>query len=168
MKPFTFVLIPGAGGDAWYWHLMAPVLHKARLLVAQSLAGFTAPMVYNEVGAAMLVLVSAMIPKPGETLSEWWRNTRHAEAKQTPFDLEDFFHDVPPAVKDAAFARGEPKQSEAIFRSPCAITAWPPVPTRVWRGATMDVDEMAGGHLVAFSQPAELAARLNAYLSALR
>lgn len=223
MTQFTFVLIPGAGGDAWYWHLVGPVLHEAGhhavavalpaaddraglaeyaaatvraigdhdpervVLVAQSLAGFTAPMVYDEVGAAMLVLVNAMIPKPGETPGEWWANTRHAEAKTTPFDpLEDFFHDVPPAVREAAIARGAPKQSEAIFRSPCAITAWPPVPTRVLAGRDdrffpiafqrrvarerlgRDVDEMAGGHLMAFSQPAELAARLNGYLLELR
>src|SRR3954447_16175527 len=25
----TFVLIPGAGGQAWYWHLVVPRLHEA-------------------------------------------------------------------------------------------------------------------------------------------
>lgn len=223
MKRFTFVLIPGAGGDAWYWHLVAPKLHDAGhdaiavalpaaddsaglpeyataavqainahdparvVLVAQSMAGFTAPMVYEQTGGGLLVLVNAMIPKPGETPGEWWNNTRHAEAKPTPFDpLEDLFHDVPTAVKDAAFARGEPKQSGTVFRSRCAISAWPPVPTRVLAGRDdrffpiafqravarerlgLEVDEMPGGHLVALSQPAELAARLIAYLSALR
>ena len=221
VERFAFVLIPGAGGEAWYWHLVAPMLQaaghdavavalpavddRARLpeyaaavvqaigdrdparivLVAQSMAGFTAPMVYERAGAALLVLVNAMIPKPGETPGEWWKNTRHAEAKRTPFDpLEDLFHDVPPAVTDAAFARGEPRQSEAIFQSPCAISAWPAVPTRVLAGRDdrffpiafqrrvarerlrLGVDEMPGGHLVAFSQPAELAARLIAYLPA--
>jgi pimeloyl-ACP methyl ester carboxylesterase len=24
--PATYVLLPGAGGDAWYWHLVAPLL----------------------------------------------------------------------------------------------------------------------------------------------
>ena len=222
MERFTFVLIPGAGGDAWYWHLVAPMLHDAGhdaiavalpaadegaglteytaavvhaigkrdptqvVLVAQSLAGFTAPMAYERAGGALLVLVNAMIPKPGETPGEWWNNTRHAEAKRTPFDpLEDFFHDVPPRVKDAAFARGEPSQSGTVFRSPCAVNAWPPVPTRVLAGRDdrffpiafqrtvarerlgLEVDEIPGGHLVAFSQPAELTARLIAYLSTL-
>jgi pimeloyl-ACP methyl ester carboxylesterase len=220
---FTFVLIPGAGGDAWYWHLVLPKLQDAGhdavavslpaadegaglaeyasatiravgnhdparvVLVAQSLAGFTAPMVCDRVGGASIVLVNAMIPKPGETPGEWWQNTRHAEAKRTPFDpLEDFFHDVPPPLKDAAFARGEPRQSGAVFQSRCAITAWPSVPTRVLVGRDdrffpiafqravarerlgLEVDAMPGGHLVAFSQPTELAARLIAYLSALR
>jgi pimeloyl-ACP methyl ester carboxylesterase len=222
VERFTFVLIPGAGGDAWYWHLVAPLLHDAGhdvvavalpaaddraglteyagatihamgkrdltrvVLVAQSLAGFTAPMVYERAGGALIVLLNAMIPKPGETPGEWWTNTRHTEAKRTPFDpLADFFHDVPPPVKDAAFARGEPRQSGAVFRSPCAITAWPQVPTRVLAGRDdrffpiafqrtvaqerlgLKIDEMPGGHLVAFSQPAELTARLIAYLSTL-
>jgi hypothetical protein len=28
MPSFTFVLIPGAGGSAWYWHLVAPKLEE--------------------------------------------------------------------------------------------------------------------------------------------
>src|ERR1700743_2862555 len=28
-KPPTFVLIPGAGGAAWYWHRVAPLLQEA-------------------------------------------------------------------------------------------------------------------------------------------
>ncbi|MBO0851402.1 MAG: alpha/beta fold hydrolase, partial [Pseudonocardia sp.] len=75
----TYVLIPGAGGDAWYWHRVAPLLRERGheviavdlpaddrsaglaeyadvvlgaigdrdelVLVAQSMAGFTAPLV---------------------------------------------------------------------------------------------------------------------------
>ena len=26
MPKVTFILIPGAGGDPWYWHLLAPKL----------------------------------------------------------------------------------------------------------------------------------------------
>ena len=87
----TFVLIPGAGGSAWYWHLVAPLLqlsgHEAVLvslpaaddaaglpeyaaavvraignrdprrvvLVAQSMAGFTAPLVCQQVPVALMV-----------------------------------------------------------------------------------------------------------------
>jgi hypothetical protein len=25
----TYVLIPGAGGEAWYWHLVVPLLEAA-------------------------------------------------------------------------------------------------------------------------------------------
>ena len=85
MESFTFVLIPGAGGSAWYWHLVAPMLQerghevvpvelpaaddhaglpeyaanivraigdrdaKHLILVAQSLAGFTVPLVCQKV-----------------------------------------------------------------------------------------------------------------------
>ena len=52
------------------------------VLVAQSLAGFIAPLVCEQVPVASLVLVNAMIPKPGERPGEWWTNTRHDEAKR--------------------------------------------------------------------------------------
>ena len=228
---FTFVLVPGAGGSAWYWHLVAPLLkqrgHEAVavelpaaddqaglshyaaavvraignrdparvVLVAQSLAGFTAPLVCEDVGVALLVLVNAMIPKPGETPGEWWRNTGHAMAKRqqnlrdgrkedAPFDpLIDFFHDVPQPVIDDAWAQGEPRQSDNVFGSPCIFKAWPAIPTRVLVGSAdrflpavfqrrvarerlgLAADEMPGGHLVALSQPAELSARLIGYVA---
>jgi pimeloyl-ACP methyl ester carboxylesterase len=227
----TFVLIPGAGGSAWYWHLVVPILerrgHEAIavalpaaddaaglpeyaaavvraigdrdprrvVLVAQSLAGFTAPLVCHQVPVAALVLVNAMIPKPGETPGEWWRSTRHGEAKRrqnlrdgregdAPFDpLVDFFHDVPQPVIDEAWAQGEPRQSATVFASPCAFTRWPAVPTSILIGRDdrffpaafqqrvarerlgLAADEMPGGHLVALSQPEELTARLVGYLS---
>ena len=41
------------------------------VLVAQSLAGFVAPLVCKQVPVALLVLVNAMIPKPGESPGEW-------------------------------------------------------------------------------------------------
>lgn len=225
----TFILIPGAGGSAWYWHLVVPRLeqrgHEAvpvslpaaddaaglpeyadavvraigdrepqhLVIVAQSLGGFTAPLVCQQVPVALLVLVNAMIPKPGETPGAWWSNTCHDEAKgqqnqrdgrpaDAPFDpLVDFFHDVPQPVVDEAWAQGEPRQSDAVFSSPCTFTSWPTVPTRVLVGRGdrffpaefqrrvardrlgISADEMPGGHLMALSQPDELTARLAAY-----
>ena len=118
MRSVSFVLVPGAGGDAWYWHLVAPELqargHEAIpvdlpaaddraglsqyasavvraiggrdptrvAVVAQSLGGFTAPLVCSKIPVALLVLVNAMIPKPGETPGQWWENTGHSEAKR--------------------------------------------------------------------------------------
>jgi pimeloyl-ACP methyl ester carboxylesterase len=229
MQSVTFILVPGAGGSAWYWHLVAAKLsqlgHEAvsvalpaadddaglaeyaaavvsaigkrephrLVLVAQSLGGFVAPLVCHQVPVALLVLVNAMIPAPGETPGEWWENTGHAEAKRrrnqrdgrepdAPFDpLLDFFHDVPQPVTDAAMAQGEPRQSDTIFTSRCDFGRWPDVPTRVLVGRDdrflpaelqrrvarerlgITADEMPGGHLVALSQPDELTARLLAY-----
>jgi pimeloyl-ACP methyl ester carboxylesterase len=234
MPSVTFILIPGAGGSAWYWHLVAPKLqqrgHEAVpvslpaadntaglseyaaavvraignreprrvVLVAQSLAGFTAPLVCKQVPVALLVLVNAMIPKPGESPGEWWTNTRHDEAKRqqnrrdgrpadAPFDpLIDFFHDVPQPVIDEAWAQGEPRQSDTVFASPCTFESWPAVPTRVLiahddrffpadfqrrvarERLDISADEMPGGHLVALSQPEELTARLEAYATDVR
>src|SRR5262245_58027603 len=182
MPSITFILIPGAGGSAWYWHLVAPKLrrrgHEAVpvslpaaddtaglpeyasavvraigdrepqrvVLVAQSLAGFTAPLVCERVPVALLVLVNAMIPKPGERPGEWWINTRYDAAKHeqnrrdgrtadAPFDpLIDFFHDVPQPVINETWAHGEPRQSDTVFASPCTFTRWPAVPTRALIG----------------------------------
>jgi len=234
IQSFSFILIPGAGGSSWYWHLVVPKLrecgHEAVpvelpaaddraglpqyadtvvraianrdprhvVLVAQSLAGFTLPPVCRVVPVAMLVLVNAMIPKPGETPGEWWGNTGHAEAKRhqnvrdnrradAPFDpLIDFFHDVPQPVIDRAFAQGEPRQSNTVFGSPCTFKSWPTVPTHVLVGRDdrffpaefqrrvarerlgISADEMPGGHLLALSQPAEVSTRLTAYVATRR
>jgi pimeloyl-ACP methyl ester carboxylesterase len=229
VRSVSFILIPGAGGSAWYWHLVVPELrrrgHEAVavalpaaddaaglseyattvvraigsrdprrvVLVAQSLAGFTAPLVCQRVPVGLLVLVNAMVPRPGETPGQWWVNTRHREAKRdrnrrdgrpadAPFDpLVDFFHDVPQLVIDEAWAQGEPRQSERVFASPCEFESWPAVPTKVLVGRDdrflpadlqrrvarerlgIRPDEMPGGHLVALSQPEELTSRLLAY-----
>ena len=143
----TFILIPGAGGTAWYWSRLAPLLHDAGhdavavdlpgdddgaglaeyarividaagdrdevVVVAQSLGGFTAPLVLAPLQARSLVFVNAMIPVPGERAGEWWANTRALDARMAAarvggygdFDLATYFlHDVAPEV----VAEGEP------------------------------------------------------------
>ncbi|MPY99909.1 MAG: alpha/beta fold hydrolase [Actinophytocola sp.] len=224
----TFVLIPGAGGQAWYFHRLVPELQargheaiavdlpagdnsaglveyadavvdaigkrKDITLVAQSLGGFTAPLVCERADVSLLVMLNAMVPLPGEPPGAWWEGTGHAEAKAAHaaregrdpgFDLmADFFHDVPQDVIDAAMAQGEPDQSMTPMHAPWPLDHWPDVPTRCLQGRddrffplefqrrvvkerlAVDVDEMPGGHLVALSRPAELAARLVAYRAA--
>jgi Alpha/beta hydrolase family len=110
----TYILIPGAGGDAWYWQLLTDHLevrgHEVLavslpasddsagwaeyadtivgaigdrtgvILVAQSLGGFSAPLACVRVPVELLVLLNAMIPRPGETGAEWWSNTGQQEA----------------------------------------------------------------------------------------
>jgi hypothetical protein len=157
------------------------------VLVAQSLGGFTAPLVAARVPVASLVFVNAMIPSPGETPGVWWDSTgwdaaRVAAAEQggygTEVDLPVYFlHDVPPDVA----AAGEPYQrpeADVVFGSACDFTAWPPVPTRAVAGAGdrffpagfqralardrlgIEADVLPGGHLIALAQPASLASYL--------
>jgi pimeloyl-ACP methyl ester carboxylesterase len=163
------------------------------IVVAQSLAGFTAPLVCDRVAVDLLVLVAAMVPLPGESPGEWWANTGYTEALREQaerdgrptggeFDpWEVFFHDVPPEVAEEAFARGEKDQSGTPFEKPWPLDHWPEVPTRfllcrddrffpagfmrrvVVERLGIVPDEMDGGHLPALSHPLELVSRLEAY-----
>ncbi|MGI5202251.1 alpha/beta fold hydrolase [Spirillospora sp. CA-108201] len=222
----TYTLIPGAGGQAWFWHRLAPELQarghdvvavelpagddsaglseyadtvvgaigdrRDLILVAQSMGGFTAPLVCERLPVGLLVLLNAMVPSPGETGGDWWANTGQAKAMadqavregRTPsaeFDVEEcFFHDVPDDVTAVALSQ-EPAQSSTPFAEPWPLHEWPTTPT-VFLQARDDrlfplefqrrvvgerlgiaVDEMPGGHLVALSRPRELADRLEAY-----
>jgi pimeloyl-ACP methyl ester carboxylesterase len=151
------------------------------VLVAQSLAGFIAPLVSAEVPVELMVLVAAMIPRPGESGNEWWSSTGHADAlaAQGLPDMSEetlFTHDVPPEV----LAAHEPPrdQTGTLFEEPWPLAAWPDVPTRfvlcrddrffpaAWlRGVVEDrlgVEpvEIPGGHCAFFSRPRELAQAL--------
>jgi pimeloyl-ACP methyl ester carboxylesterase len=54
------------------------------ILVAQSLAGFTTPLVAARILVDLMILVAAMVPRPGEAPGEWWANTEHVFPE--PFD----------------------------------------------------------------------------------
>jgi len=173
-----FVLIPGAGGAAWYWHRATPLLEASghdvvavdlpgedenagldvyvglalravaaradAVLVAQSLGGFTAAMVCARTPVAMLVLLNAMVPKPGETPGQWWQHIGHQAARveaakrggyPTAFDPETYFlHDVPFDVAAAGVAH-QRRQAETVFGSPCRFEHWPDAPIHVVGGA---------------------------------
>jgi pimeloyl-ACP methyl ester carboxylesterase len=152
-------------------------------LVAQSLGGFTAPLVCARATARMLAFVNAMIPLPGETAGAWWGNTEAAQARvaaagrggyNAEFDLHTYFlHDVPEAVLRAGPAR-QREQTEAVFQYPCLFESWPQIPIHVIASAddrffplefqrrlarerlNKDVEVVPGGHLVALSHPEEL------------
>lgn len=222
----SFVLIPGAGGLAWYWHRLVPELvrrghdavpvdlpaaddaaglaeyadavvaaagHRSGLVVvAQSMGGFTGPLVCGRLDVTELVLLNAMVPMPGEVPGDWWDNTGFAAAREEqaardgrrlgddPDLLDAFFHDVPADVTAEAMRRGAPEQSDAPFERPWPLAAWPDVPTRVLQAREdrffpvefqrrvarerlgVDIEEMGGGHLVALSRPVDLADRLEA------
>ncbi len=227
----TLLLVPGAGGRAWYWHRLVPELasrgHRAVavdlpagddaagleryaavataaldaaagsprdddgdgdvVVVGQSMGGLTAPLVAARRPVRLLVLLNAMVPRPGETGGEWWEAVGQAAARaelaraqgRPEDDVDsDFSHDVPPEVW-AAGADEPFAQSGTPFAEPWPLRAWPDVSTRVLAGRDdrffppalqrrvarerlgLDVDEVPGGHLCALSRPAELAERLD-------
>ncbi|MET0134204.1 MAG: alpha/beta hydrolase [Kibdelosporangium sp.] len=223
----TYVLIPGAGGDARYWRFVEPMLtgrghdvvavalpaaddsaglteyadavvdavgdRKDLILVAQSMGGFSAPMVCERVAVDLLILVAAMVPLPGETPGEWWSNTGQVEAEralrqahglpaESGFDPGfTFLHDIPADVLDVLLTEGESPQSGTPFEQPWPLAAWPDVPTRfllcqddrlfpaefqrrvVRERLGIQPDEMPGGHLPALAHPAELVEWLERY-----
>jgi hypothetical protein len=175
----SFVLVPGAGGMAWYWHRAVPHIRAAGhepiavdlpgddrhaglaayadvvmraiaerrdiILVAQSLAGFTVPLVCARAPVRMVVLVNAMIPKPGETAGAWWGATGAIEARERAaarrgyameFDVGTYFlHDVP---QDVLRAGPEQARAEAdtVFGQPCRFERWHDIPFMLLREET--------------------------------
>jgi pimeloyl-ACP methyl ester carboxylesterase len=217
----TYVLIPGAGGDSWYWHLVAARLQargrevvapdlpaaddaaglseyadvvvaavgdrRDLTVVAQSMGAYTASLVCDRVDVRQIRLVAPMIPAPGESPGEWWSSSGQVQAQREQDEAEGrdpdaafdvvttFMHDLPQALVDEAFARGEPRQSGTPFGEPWPLSAWPAVPTDVLAarydrlfplefmrglslarlGVTPDVIDC--GHLPALARPDELA-----------
>jgi pimeloyl-ACP methyl ester carboxylesterase len=156
------------------------------IVVAQSLGGFTGPLVCDRVDVDLLVLVAAMVPAPGEAPNDWWENTGWRPRRDGEFDVvEEFFHDVPEDVTRAMLARGERAQSGTPMEKPWPLASWPDVPTRfllcrddrffpaefqrrvVRERLGIVPDEMVGGHLPALAHPTELVEQLEAYRLAL-
>ena len=151
------------------------------VVVAQSFAGYVAPIVCERVPARLLVLVAPMIPAPGESAEAMFANTGYAPtAHDDRSDLAIFYHDVDPALAATALAKGR-RQSETPGKEAWPLSGWPDVPTRclICRGDRMfpapwlrrvarkrlgiTPDEMDSGHTPALSHPHELVQRLDAY-----
>lgn len=160
------------------------------VLVAQSMAGFSAPLACNRLPVDWLVLLNAMVPRPGETAGDWWANTGQAEAARAsglragrdpdaPFDLHTtFLHDLPPEVLDRVLAAEGGDPADSLFTVPFDRADWPEVPTTVLAGRDdrlfpvdfqarvarerlgLQAELLPGGHLLALSQPEVLADRL--------
>lgn len=161
------------------------------IVVAQSMGSFTATVLAHRVPVRLLVFVSAMAPKEGETPGEWWEATGYVEARQAnnarlglPEDADMktvFFHDVPDAVVAEAFERGEVEQSSGPFAPPPMPALPDDLPVRFLVGRDdrffplefqqrvvkerlgFAPDEMEGGHLPPLAHPEELVRRLEAY-----
>lgn len=148
------------------------------VVVAQSMAGFVAPLVADRASIELMVLVAAMVPRPGETGHAWWHATGHAEAlaeQGLPDDEPEtiFVHDVTPAVLAASSAPRD--QTSTLFDEPWPLEAWPDVDTRfiacrddrffplgwlceiVSDRLGIEPDVIPGGHCAFLSQPVRLA-----------
>jgi pimeloyl-ACP methyl ester carboxylesterase len=156
------------------------------VVVAQSLGGFTAPLVCDRVAVNLLVLVAPMIPLPGEAPADYWTNTRYEEEVRQRYDDEIalFYQDVPPQLASEALERGR-EQSEVRMHEPLPLEVWPDVPTRVLlcrddrlfpasflrrvaqERLGITPDEIDGGHTPALSRPKELTDRLEAFAAQL-
>ena len=75
-------------------------------VVGHSPGAYTATLVADRLDARLLVLVSGMVPRPGETASEWWSNTGYSELPQHDGDdISLFLHDVEPGLAAEALRR---------------------------------------------------------------
>lgn len=151
------------------------------VVVAHSWGGFVGPLVCARVPARALVLVTAMIPAPGETPDQWWERTGRPDSG-TDDAYELFLHDVPRELGERVLAHDAAHTAGARMEKACAepwpLTAWPDVPTRYLlcrddRFFTPDFarrhvrerlgivpDEVPGSHMAMLSRPAELAEHL--------
>lgn len=174
-----------AGLAEYSGHVVAAIGDREDVvLVAQSLGAFTATLVAARVPVRALIFVNAMIPTPGETPGAWWEHTGSQRAQQlaaeregysTRFDPAVYFlHDVAPEVA-AEGAQHQRPEAEAVFESVCDFREWPAIPIRAVAGADdrffpvefqlglirdrlgLEADVLPGGHLLALSEPAELA-----------
>ncbi|MGA1838946.1 alpha/beta fold hydrolase [Herbiconiux sp. 11R-BC] len=169
----------------------------AIVLVALSMGAFPAAMACERLGAAMLVFVAAMIPRPGESAGEWFGATGAEAAMRAfavtegrdpdaPFD-EDvvFFHDIPAEVMAAGAGHPAGQPSAAAFATVWEAEEWPAVPIRVVAGRNdrlfplefeqrlsrerlgIAPDIIDTGHLAALSRPDQLAPLLLRYAAEL-
>lgn len=166
---------------------------KGVVVVAASLGGFTAPIVCTRRRVELLVLLNAMIPAPGETGTDWGAKTKsgaarrkyHARLGLKPEETEDdaviYYHDLPPKLARQAQTWTAPAQSMTPMEQPWPLSAWPDVPTRVLVGRHdrmfplefqrrvarerlgLEVDVIDGGHMVALTDPHQVADRLETY-----
>jgi pimeloyl-ACP methyl ester carboxylesterase len=159
------------------------------IVVAQSLGGFTAPIVAARVPVRLLVFLNPMVPRIGEAPAQYWDITHweaaRRETAEGEFDpVAEFYNDVPADVVAATLARPQRGQSSTPMSQPYPLTEWPAVPVRYLLARDdrffpaeyqrrvarerlgVTADEMPGGHCVALGRPEELAERLEEYRTA--
>ena len=151
------------------------------VVVGHSSGGFVVPLVADRVGAALQVFVAGLVPRPGESATEWFDDVGwFAAGAGDP--VADFFHDVPPGLAREAMARDRPTSEQL------ALTPWPGdvlpgiparyvvtcrdrfIPAEVQRRVAAErlgialPDEIEAGHCVALGRPGGLADLLASYV----
>lgn len=120
-------------------------------LVAQSLGGFSVPLVCADIPVQRLVL--AMVPRPSETAGEWWDSGGWQAAAQD---------------RRSSPSHGRWRRGRTSRRRCCAVEAIGSSRSRYSGGSPRSVSVstsgLPGGHLLALSQPMTLADRLTAGL----
>jgi len=156
----TFVLIPGAGGVAWYWHRLQPLIDQAgHEALAVDLPG-------DDAHAGLSAYADLVIAPIGDR-----GNVALVAQSMGGFTSALVCARARKSLRMLVFVN-------AMIPLPCA---WPDIPihvvvgkddrffpsdfqARVARDRLGKVaDEIPGGHLVALSHPRELAERLLAY-----
>src|SRR6478736_2661436 len=175
----TFVLVPGAGGVAWYFSRLAPLLERAgHRAVPVDLPGddesaglpeYAELTVAAAGGADDIVLVAQSLG--GFTAAE--------VCARTPVQGLVFMNAMIPKFGESpgewwanVAAEGEPYQrneAEAAFEGRCTLQRWPDIPIRALAGAGdrffpadlqrriaaerlgVEADVLPGGHLIGLS-----------------
>ncbi|GAB3863292.1 alpha/beta fold hydrolase [Micromonospora andamanensis] len=150
------------------------------VVVGQSYGAFTAPLLADKLPVRLIVLLTPMIPRPGEPPEDWWDNTGY-QGTEGLSEEQQFYNGVPAEVVAEAGAHVR-EQASTEWHEPWPLEAWPDVPTKVLiarddrffpadfqRRVAADrlgvvPDEIDGCHAVALSHPRQLADRLTAYL----
>lgn len=158
-----YVFIPGAGGAAWYWHRVLPLLDGPAVAVdlpaadpAAGLSAYVDLVVGAAAGAPSVVLVAQSMGAftalpcverlPVERLvllnamvpapGESANDWGHNTGHVFPEDFDadtHFFHDISPELV-AAGAEHASDEAEIAFSEPCPFERWPDVPTTVLAG----------------------------------
>jgi pimeloyl-ACP methyl ester carboxylesterase len=173
--------LPSGDEPAGWWDYANTVVEavgdrRDLVVVGHSMGGFTAALVRARRPVDVLIFVAGMIPAPGESFNDWWKNTGYEGS-----GYEDVFYDDVPPELAAEAQRKERGQADKVLGEPWPLERLPDVPTRYllcredrvfpaeWarRHARerlgIEADEMDGGHYIALSRPRELADRLAAY-----
>jgi surfactin synthase thioesterase subunit len=148
------------------------------VVVAHSLGGFTAPAVCERLPVQLLVFVAGMIPRPGETVNDYWGHTAYDWDADPESDY--FFQDLPPGLAAEARQQLRP-QAGRPMDDPALLEHWPDVPTQAviatedllfpadyLRRLTTDrlgfaPHDLPGGHFPMLGHPVELADLLETY-----